>query len=252
MVYLIYIFFGFMPSIVWLIFYLRKDKHPEPKRMILEVFFLGMLIALIAAVVEIGIKSFAVYFIRRNNLFHWFPFNLFLLKYLLYYIIGVGFIEEFLKYFVVKEKVLRNPEFDEPTDAIIYMIISALGFATLENIFFIISEQSAFNASQMIGTVLFRFITATFLHALCSGLIGFFIALSILKIKEKWLLLSFGLTAASILHGLYDFSIMKLNQQLSFFYAFAVIAILFALAIFLSFAFNKVKVMRSICEENKK
>jgi RsiW-degrading membrane proteinase PrsW (M82 family) len=34
----------------------------------------------------------------------------------------------------VRLKALRDPEFDEPIDAMLYMIIVALGFATIENI----------------------------------------------------------------------------------------------------------------------
>ena len=43
--------------------------------------------------------------------------------------IAISFKEEFLKYWVVKKKVLDNPEFEEPVDVILYMIIAAWGCA---------------------------------------------------------------------------------------------------------------------------
>ena len=43
---------GFIPSLVWLLYYLRKDVNPEPNRLILKVFIGGMLVAPFAAVAE--------------------------------------------------------------------------------------------------------------------------------------------------------------------------------------------------------
>ena len=109
------IFFGLAPSIIWLLFYLRKDAHPESGKMILRIFFWGMVITLIAAFVEIGIekaldagKTFANLSEAQSGLF------LPSLYSLLYGFLGIALVEEFLKYLVVKEKVLNNPEFDEP------------------------------------------------------------------------------------------------------------------------------------------
>ncbi len=251
MIYFVYIFFGLIPSILWLIFYLRKDAHPEPNRMIIKIFLYGILIAIVALTVEVEAELFGSLLVDYNHFlysfFSYFPS----LKHILYWIIGVAFVEEFLKYLVVKKKVLSNPEFDEPTDAIIYMIVAALGFAALENISFIaFPAKGVFNAIQMINTISFRFITATFLHALCSGLIGFFIALSILKTERRWQLTYAGLAIASILHGAYDFSIMKLskNNNENFYYFYFIVIILILLTVSVSFGFKKVKEMSSVCE----
>jgi len=51
MAYFLYLF-GFLPSIIWLSFYLRKDAHPESNRMVLKIFLYGMLAALVAIVLE--------------------------------------------------------------------------------------------------------------------------------------------------------------------------------------------------------
>ena len=118
MIYLIYLFFGLAPSIVWLLFFLRKDAHPESNRMVLRIFLYGVLIALPALFVEIGLsQTFSKIPLSKSIIA---ILNIFL---------GVAFIEEFFKYLVVREKVLKDPELDEPIDLILYMIISALGFA---------------------------------------------------------------------------------------------------------------------------
>ncbi len=40
-IYFIYITFGILPSAAWLFYYLRKDLHPESKKMILKIFLWG-------------------------------------------------------------------------------------------------------------------------------------------------------------------------------------------------------------------
>ncbi len=54
MYYPIYVFFGLAPSIIWLLFFLRKDHHPESNSMVLRIFFWGMLATIPAALIELG------------------------------------------------------------------------------------------------------------------------------------------------------------------------------------------------------
>ena len=51
--YLFYILLSFLPSLIWLSFYLKKDKHPEPRRMVVKIFIWGMLLAPLAAILEL-------------------------------------------------------------------------------------------------------------------------------------------------------------------------------------------------------
>ena len=86
MTYFLYLL-GFAPSIVWLVFYLRKDAHPESNRMILKVFFWGMMSALAAIILE---KSFS--FLIANS----FLKNQIFLTSILTIFAGVALIEEYL------------------------------------------------------------------------------------------------------------------------------------------------------------
>ena len=123
MSYPLYIIFGVIPSIIWLLFYLKKDVHPESNRMVLKIFFMGMLVAVPAVFLEIGIfKTFDAFNLPP------------LLLAILNTFVGVALVEELLKYLVVRNQVLSHKEYDEPIDAMLYMIIAALGFAALENI----------------------------------------------------------------------------------------------------------------------
>ena len=236
MSYPICLFFGIIPSVIWLLFYLRKDTHPESNRMVLKIFLYGMLIALPTALIEMGISEETAKLSFPNSSLT--IINIFL---------GVALIEEFLKYLVVREKVLDHHEFDEPLDTMLYMIISALGFAASENIliFFNLSPVSFFHAAVEMSAS--RFVSATFLHALCSGTFGYFLALSFYEHKNKIKFTILGLGISVLLHGLYNFSIMNLESPLNFLIP---LVILVGLAIFVTIGFNKLKKIKSVCKIN--
>ncbi len=231
--YFFLILFALLPSFVWLCFFLRKDARPESNSMILKVFFWGMVAALLVIAVEIGF--FGLFENLKMPILLVLAFHSF---------IGVAFFEEFSKYLVVRFRVLRDPEFDEPVDAMLYMIIAALGFAALENFLYLL-PGIYYPLEQIVFVAGFRFISATFLHALCSGLMGYFLALSFFKIKKRTQLLFWGLFLATLLHGFYNFSIMVLRgwDQLIF-----PILLLLILAILVFGFFKKLKKLKSICK----
>lgn len=237
MSYPLLLIFAISPGIIWLLFFLRKDTHPESNLMILKIFFYGILAALPAIFIELG------FFQEIANL----SFSPFLIS-LLNMFIGVALVEEFLKYLVVRDKVLPNPELDEPLDIMLYMIISALGFVTLENLLIFLSPKIFFlNSGETFILASFRFISATFLHALCSGTLGYFLALSFYETKKQTLLLILGFSLAIVLHGLYNFSIMMVKGYLS---VILPIIIIGGLAIFVSFGFKRLKKLKSLCKIN--
>ena len=238
MSYPLYILFGVLPSVIWLLFYLRKDVHPEPKSEVIKIFFWGMLIAIPAVFLEMGIfQAFG----KLGEFFHWSHFLIAIFN----IFIGVALIEEVLKYLVVREGILKNPEFDEPIDLVLYMIIAALGFAALENILILFRLGPAFLFSQALEISALRFLGATFLHALCSGTLGFFLAISFFETRKRRQLFSLGLGISIVLHGFYNFSILKIEGPFQFLIP---IMILVGLAAFLSFGFKKLKKLKSVCK----
>lgn len=233
MSYPIYIFFGLAPSVIWLLFFLRKDSHPESNSTILKVFFWGMLAAIPTALIELGIAEE----LQKFNLPPAFAR-------LIYIFVGIALVEEIFKYLVVNKKILRNPEFDEPIDIMLYMIISALGFAALENLLILFPLSHPFQFLETFAVSSFRFVGATFLHALSSGLLGYFLAISFFEPKNRTKLFFKGLLAATFLHGLYNLSIMEIGSG----FKFAIpIVVLIGLVIVISLSFKKVERMKSIC-----
>ena len=169
--YLFYIVLGIAPSIIWLLFYLKKDKKPEPKSKILQVFGGGIAAAILAAITETIIlkKLLGLETLDRTA------------KIIFIFLI-IAFIEEILKYLIVRLLVFKDSELDEPIDIVIYMIIAALGFAALENVFLFFSERLQIFETVLVAAL--RFVGATFLHALSSGILGFLLPFGFQKTKK--------------------------------------------------------------------
>ncbi|MFH1671702.1 MAG: PrsW family intramembrane metalloprotease [Candidatus Portnoybacteria bacterium] len=201
--------------------------------MILKVFIFGMLATIPVVLAEMGIEQF----LKSNLTPFLFPvINAFL---------GVALIEEFGKFLVVKGKVLKNIEFDEPLDAMLYMIIAALGFAAAENILILFGLGPKFMLTDTVSLTVLRFLGATFLHTLSSGILGYFLAFSICETKKRGRFLLAGIALATFLHGLYNFSIMELDSGLNFLIP---IAVLLGTAAFFSYAFKRLKALKSVCK----
>ncbi len=236
---ILYIIFGILPSLTWLFYYLRKDAHPEPKAMILKVFLWGALITLPVFFAQIGLKTI----LDKMAL----PY---LASSLLYWFVVISFTEEFFKYLIVRAKIANNPAIDEPLDTMLYMVIAALGFAALENILYLFVPSGQMSFSEVVNRTIIvsfiRFIGATFLHTLCSGLLGYFFALSMGKIQTgvRYRYIVLGLALAVGLHGLYDFSIMTISGPLK---VIMPITILVMLATFVFWAFDRLKKAKGLC-----
>lgn len=153
---------AFAPALVWLFFFLREDAvYPEPRRLIAKVFAVGALATIPTFLVQSG-------------------FDVLLKGEFVVLVVLLAFIEEFFKFGAAWLVVRRDKAFDEPIDAMIYMVAASLGFATVENIFI---TGSAYPLSASLGTFLvaggalstltYRFLGATLLHVLASALLGY-------------------------------------------------------------------------------
>ena len=119
---------AFLPNIAWLMFYLREDVHPEPKPLLAAAFVLGVVCVGIVYLVQRG----AVLLLSRALDA---PFNIIVGSYA--FIICAAVIEEIIKFISAKLLLRKNPVFEEPIDAMIYLVVIGLGFAFTENILYL-------------------------------------------------------------------------------------------------------------------
>ena len=138
----------------------------------------------------------------------------------IYAFIYVGFIEEFSKWFFVKNITWNNKEFNHIYDAIVYSVFVSLGFATLENIMYVFTGD--------IWTAILRAILSVPGHVFFGVFMGYHYGLakqaSINNNKElekKHMILS--VLIPTILHGTFDFLLMTQNVTMILFYLVFVI-----------------------------
>jgi RsiW-degrading membrane proteinase PrsW (M82 family) len=187
--------FGLLPGFAWLVFYLGEDPHAEPKRLIVFTFIAGMAFGFFTVAIEGGFTSL---------LGGWGVAELSLAS-----LFGLALIEELMKFAAAHFAVTRNPLFKEPIDAMIYMIVAALGFATIENIGALASlPANAFFLPAAFETISFRFVGATLLHTLTSGIIGYYWALGMVRGKVVRHILS-GFFIATVLHTCFNYLILN-------------------------------------------
>lgn len=230
---LLYIIFGVLPSLTWLFYYLSKDLHPEPKKTILRMFLWGVLVTIPVFFVQVGLTTLFDLSPKTTPLTYWF--------------LVIAFTEEFFRYLIVRFKVQNTQDIDEPLDIMLYMVVVALGFAALENILYLFNPNTALSFQELLQSTLLvslvRFAGATFLHTLCSGVIGYFMAIGFYHSKKSFYYIVLGITFATLLHGLYDLSIMNAEG----YDALIVPAIILLTLGFLTFlGFEKLKKMKSI------
>ena len=101
---------GILPAVLWLKFWLKEDKHQEPRGLILKVFLMGMVAVPIAVLLEKGVPTFIPDY----------TFTSFVLW---------AIIEEGLKFCAAYFIALKTRFADEPIDMVLYMMTAALGFS---------------------------------------------------------------------------------------------------------------------------
>ncbi|MDD4625164.1 MAG: PrsW family glutamic-type intramembrane protease [Candidatus Pacebacteria bacterium] len=239
---LFYTSLAILPSLLWLLFFLKQDKNPEPKTRILVIFLLGLVSAVPVVAAESILLGTAEGFFGAD------PAEFFIAagKALFEIFIAVALIEEIFKYFVVRLAVFGQQDFDEPIDVPVYMIASALGFAAAENIL-IMNNTIYETAADPYILITARFLGATFLHALTSSLFGCFIAVSFNKLRKRNFYFFCGLASATILHGFYNFFIINSREHLQFDFLFASLT---GVAILVFVFFKKIKKLKSVCKIN--
>jgi RsiW-degrading membrane proteinase PrsW (M82 family) len=244
---------GIIPSFVWLLYYLRKDLHPEPKKQILRIFFWGAIITIPVLLVQLGFSGLLELLIPKevtnlNSTYEW-------TKIIIQWFLVIAFVEELFKFLVVRIKVLGTYVLDEPLDLMLYSVVSALGLAAVENIFYLIKQLGIGNIAfddriikMILLTFIVRFLGATLLHTLCSSIIGYSLAMSLCETKRRRIYVFGGLVVATIFHGFYNLSFKDMSDYIQL----AIPAsILLILSVIVFIYFEKLKKMKGVCNITK-
>ncbi|MFD3157021.1 PrsW family intramembrane metalloprotease [Haloimpatiens sp. FM7330] len=172
--------------------YLTDRFDREPISMLIKVFILGAVSVIPTIIVERLFMSFNIFGGIMKSAYTAF--------------IVAGLVEEYFKREVVLRSVFRSEAFNEKLDGIIYAVYSALGFATIENISYVVFR---FAYNPYVG--IFRGILSVPAHMLFAITMGYYLSLAKFaeEEKDKRVYLRRSLTVPVIFHGIFDFILLS-------------------------------------------
>ncbi|MDQ0244267.1 RsiW-degrading membrane proteinase PrsW (M82 family) [Bacillus fengqiuensis] len=180
---------GIAPSLALLsYFYLKDEYETEPISMVLKTFIFGAMLVLPIMFIQYVLTEEQVWTSPFVQAFF-----------------ASSLLEEFFKWFVLFFAVYTHMEFDEHYDGIVYGAAVSLGFATLENIFYLFANG--------LHTAFGRAVLPVSSHALFGVIMGYYLGkgkFSSGNEKKKWILYS--LTVPFLLHGVYDYILIKTDH----------------------------------------
>lgn len=177
---------AFTPGLFWLWFYLRKDSYqPAPRRLIALTFGLGCLATIPAAIIEFVLLG-ETFLDDRANVAALAPGML----------LVVGPVEEVCKFLAVRLKAYRSLYFDEPIDGLVYAAAASLGFASVENLFYVLEFGPAI--------MLIRAPVSTLAHLVFGCIWGYALGLHHASGGRRTLLVIGALALGSLTHAVFN------------------------------------------------
>ncbi|MDH5764266.1 MAG: PrsW family glutamic-type intramembrane protease [Nitrospinota bacterium] len=197
------------PGIALAVYLYYSDKwEPEPKASVIKGFLLGGLACFPTSYFEGVFERF----FELEKIFIESPDPMWGAK-IFYAFIGVALVEEACKFLFLKAFIYDSRDFSEPFDGIVYGGIVGCGFATVENLFYVLP------LGQETGVL--RMLTAVPGHAFEGIILGYFMGKAKFSVEpEKEFLKGLGLVV--VLHGIYDLAVVA-NGKWSFTFIFAMV-----------------------------
>ena len=187
--FLILVVIALAPCLFLLWYFYSRDKYePEPKKLILRIFILGAVFVIPAAILE-----FLLLMPLQKYSGLW----------------GVAFLESFFivapieevfKFLVVKKWIYGSKEFNEVMDGVVYGVAASLGFAALENIFYVVERG--------IGVGIMRALLSVPGHAFFGAVMGYWLGMAKFNKEREKAYLTKGVLLAIFFHGLFNFLLL--------------------------------------------
>ncbi len=180
---------AFAPALFWMWWYYRQDVYEkEPKRLLALVFLLAMPFSVLTGLFEYTLDGGKGQLSENPN---------FVVS-ALFYLLVVAVVEELAKFIVVATVAYPNREFNEQMDGIIYTVAAALGFASFENVFYLLDQGPLI--------ILLRGPVSTLGHVLFSAMWGAALGLARFEPqrRRRIRMVGRGLVWAILTHGVFD------------------------------------------------
>jgi RsiW-degrading membrane proteinase PrsW (M82 family) len=205
-----------LPSLLIVAFFVKSDRFPEPTSQIIKIFMFGVFLCIPAFLINTELS-----YIYANTEID---------EALISSFLSAAPVEEVLKFTVLYSLVYKMKDFNEPIDGIVYGVTVSLGFATLENIYYVYFLSDYFDTTSQ-SLALLRSFSAIPAHGIFGATMGYFFMKYAFIKKENNLALC--MIVPILLHGAYNY----------FAYNFFIIALLIVIIswIVLIRAFSRLK-----------
>lgn len=189
---------GIAPGLALLsYFYLRDYYGTEPVTIVLRTFLFGAIL--------VFPLMFLQYVLDAEGL---------IVSDFIHSFVITGYLEEFFKWFILIYTIYHHVSFDEPYDGVVYGSAVSLGFATTENLFYLVANGVEFAFGRAILPVSS--------HALFGVIMGYYLGKGKFTENRKRAFLFLALLVPFILHGLYDYILLKESHWMYFIVPFMI------------------------------
>ncbi len=202
-----------LPAIALVVWIYRQDKvEKEPGKLLWKIFFLGVLSVIPTIILELILGDVVGLFFEETSVAYIVLDNF----------ICVAVVEEYWKMKAAKKASWKDPAFNYKFDAIVYCVTSALGFAAIENVIYVMDGG--------MDTAITRMLLSVPSHAIDGVIMGYFFGMA----KEADLVgdkkrckrcLRQAVLIPAIEHGIYDTSLSLGSDWLMLFFLVFVIAV---------------------------
>ncbi len=177
-----------LPSLLIVTFFVKSDRFPEPTKEIIKIFFYGIFLCFPAFYLNSALGNIYTKTAVSDDLISSF--------------LSAAPVEEVLKFTVLYSLVYKMKDFNEPIDGIVYGVTVSLGFATLENIYYVYILSDYFDTTSRSLAIL-RSFTAIPAHGIFGATMGYFFMKYTFVQKQNNLAMCF--IVPILLHGVYNF-----------------------------------------------
>ena len=144
---LFYLAIAILPAIFFMIYiYRNDDKEKEPPLLLLKCIIGGLLSVPIAIILEMIAESVVIYLLEN-------VVSATRVNYGVLTAIFVGLIEEGAKFFFLYKFTWKDKAFNYRFDGIVYAVFVSLGFAALENVFYVFNYGTGVALQRALLTI---------------------------------------------------------------------------------------------------
>lgn len=185
---LIELLVALLPAILLLVYIWKKDPQKEPTSRFVKAVLWGVAICIPVAFLEMGIE-YVLFGVEG-------PTNLLGSTTMAFVVAALP--EETFKLLALWLVLRKNPYFDEHFDGIVYAVCVGLGFAAVENVFYVLGEEE-----NWVGVAIARSLLAVPGHYAFAILMGYYYSVYHFVNRSRKVALRI-LLVPVVAHGIYD------------------------------------------------